>query len=290
MNEAKRQSAEPPLWLTQLREMVEYRAMLRNLIVRDLKVRYKNSILGVLWSLLNPLLMMSVFTLVFSVFRNDQTPAYPVFILVGLLPWNLFQGSVAGGAHIILGNANLVKKIYFPRAILPTASVISQLVNFLISVTVLIILLYVYGLGLTRYALWLPFILLTQLIFTLGLVYFLSSAYVYLRDIGMILDVALSAWFFLTPVIYPLERYTTITLSGFTFNPAVIMRWLNPMASIIDAYRTVLWGTVGPSGAMSGAANMDLGYMGRTFITSIIVFICGFLIFCRLERDFGENL
>ena len=185
-------------------ELIHYRYLLQNLVVRDLKVRYKSSVLGVLWSLLNPLLMMCVFWLVFGVFANRQIRQYPVFVLTGLLPWNFFSASVVGGAYAILGNATLIKKVYFPRELLPVSLVLSNLVNFLIAYLVLIVALYASGLGLTRYALWLPIILLAQLLFTLGLVFFLSAAHLFFRDIAMILDVGMLALFFLTHLFFTL--------------------------------------------------------------------------------------
>ena len=115
------------------RELVRRRFLLRNLIVRDLKVRYKNSVLGVLWSLLNPLLMMVVFSLVFGALSPNGPRQYPVFFLVGLLPWNFFSGALLSGTASITSNQHLVKKVYFPREILPIAAVLSNLVNFFIA-------------------------------------------------------------------------------------------------------------------------------------------------------------
>ena len=150
----------------QMRELVKYRYLLQNLVVRDLKVRYKNSLLGVLWSLLNPLLMMVVFTAVFTIaFRNDSIRQYAVFILVGLLPWNFFKNSLMGATVSITSNANLIKKVYFPRQLLPIASVLANFVNFLLAFAVLIPLLYIFDIGLTKFALWVPLLLLTQMIY-----------------------------------------------------------------------------------------------------------------------------
>lgn len=277
-------------WRTRLREIVAYRSMLRNLVLRDLKARYKNSLLGVLWSLLNPLGLMLVFTVLFTVLNSSSENAvrqFPVFVLVGLLPWNFFNGALISGAISITGNASLIKKVYFPREIIPIGTLLSNLVNFLIGVSILVAFLYIYGLGLTIHALWVPVILFTQLIFTLGLVFLLSALAVFYRDVLMILEVVMTAWFFLTPVFYPFEFFgTSRTVLGITFNAAQIMRWLNPMASIIDAYRTVLWGnkdSIGP-------AAMYPPYLLRTFLTSLIILIIGYAIFIRTEHLFGEKL
>ncbi|MBP6016569.1 MAG: ABC transporter permease [Candidatus Promineofilum sp.] len=270
-----------------LRELQQYRYLLRNLIARDLKVRYKNSVLGILWSVLNPLFLMVVFTVVFSVLAGNQIRDYPIFVLTGLIPWNFFSGSLTSGTTAITGNSGLVKKVYFPRELLPTAAVLSNLVNFLFAFLVLIVFLYIFGIGLTVHALWVPLILLTQIIFTLGLALLLGSLTVFYRDVLMILEVVMLAWFFLTPVFYSLETFgQSSTLLGVTFVPAQLLRWINPMASIIDGYRTVLWGTYTSNGPVA----MYPPYLLRTFVTSVIVFIIGYGVFNRLNPLFGEKL
>jgi lipopolysaccharide transport system permease protein len=275
-------------WRGQLRQIIKYRYLLSNLVRRDLKVRYRNSVLGILWSLLNPLLMMLVFSLIFGrLIPRQDIRQYYVFFLVGLLPWNFFSGSVLSGTVSITSNGPLIKKVFFPRELLPAAAIFSNLVNFLIAFLVLAGFLYVSGLGLTIYALWLPAILVTQLIFILGLVLLLSALHVFYRDVVMILDVVMLAWFFLTPIIYPLDWLgTTQTIMGISLNPAVVMRWINPMASIIDGYRTVLWGTTGSN----GAAAMDPIYLLRTFVTAVIIFVIGYAVFARTQHLFGEKL
>lgn len=274
-------------WRQHLRELLQYRYLLRNLVERDLKVRYKNSLLGVLWSLLNPLLIMVVFWLVFSKFLSDNIREYHIFILVGLLPWNFFSASVISGTNAIMQNTTLVKKVYFPRELLPVAAVLSNLVNFSLAFIVLLVFLYIAGLGLTVHALWVPVLLLTQIIFVLGLVLGLSAAHVFYRDIAMILDVVMLGWFFLTPVVYSLDRFgSSTTILGVTFDPAVFMRWVNPMASLIDGYRTVLWGSLQSNGPVS----MDPAYLARTFVTAVIVCAAGYWFFQRTQHLFGEKL
>lgn len=274
-------------WRLKIAELWHYRYLLYNLILRDLKARYKNSILGVLWSLLNPLGMMLVFTIVFRVLGNDSSRQYPVFILVGLIPWTFFNGSLFSGSTSIIGGSSLIKKVYFPRELLPLSALFSNLVNFFFALIVLVVFLYAYGLGLTWNALWVIPILFIQLLFTLGCILLLSALNAIYRDILMILDVVLTAWFFMTPVFYSLELFgNSRTISGITFNPAQVLRWINPMASIIDAYRTVLWGTSGSNGPV----DMNPIYLLRTLITAVIVFIIGYAVFLRLEDSFGEKL
>ncbi len=273
---------------TKLQELIDYRYLLQNLITRDLKVRYKNSVLGVLWSLLNPLLMMMVFSIIFTVaFARDDVRQYPVFFLVGLLPWQFFTGSLITGTVSITANGALLKKIFFPREMLPVAAVLSNLVNFSFALIVLVVFLYASGLGLTWYALWVFPLLITQIIFVLGLAFLLGSINVFYRDVMMILDVVVLAWFFLTPIMYPLDLFgSTQTFMGITFDPGQVMRWLNPMASIIDGYRTVLWGNM----QSTGPVPMHIPYVIRTFVTSVIVFFVGYGFFLRMESMFGEKL
>lgn len=271
-----------------LRELYAYRYLLKNLVIRDLKVRYKNSFLGIIWSLLHPLLMMTVYTLLFTVLiPNESLPKYPIFILVALIPWQFHTGTLSTGVHAITSNAPILKKVYFPRILLPTATLFSNLVNMLLASVVLLVLLFAFGVGLTIHALWVPVILLIQIIFLLGLTYLVAALQTFYRDTAMILEVGLLAWFFLTPVFYPFERFGTQSeIWGFVFNPARLMRWLNPMASIIDGYRTVLWGTV----SSNGPASMDPLALLRTFVTAVLVFIIGYSVFSRSEHLFGEKL
>ena len=271
-----------------MREIVTYRYLLKNLVIRDLKARYKNSILGVVWSLLHPVLMMAVYTVLFTILiPNEDIEIYPIFILVALIPWQFHTGTLMSSANAITGNAQIIKKVYFPRILLPIATLLSNLVNLLLASLVLLVLLYAFGLGLTIHALWVPLILLTQMVFLLGLSLIVSTLQTFYRDTLMILEVGLLAWFFLTPVFYPFERFgSNAILWGISFNPARVMRWLNPMASIVDGYRTVLWGNVGGN----GPASMDPLALLRTFITAVLIFIIGYTIFSRSEHLFGEKL
>jgi ABC-type polysaccharide/polyol phosphate export permease len=262
--------------------------LLKNLVIRDLKVRYKNSFFGIIWSLLHPLLMMLVYTILFTILIPDESiNKYPIFILVALIPWQFHTGTLNNSAQSITGNAAIVKKVYFPRILLPMATMLSNLVNLLLASLILLVLLFAYGVGLTVHALWVPLILFTQMTFLLGLSLIISALQTFYRDTAMILEVGLLAWFFLTPVFYPLERFSAnAQLLGLTFNAPRVMRWLNPMASIIDGYRTVLWGTL----KGNGPASMDPLALLRTFITAVLVFIIGYTIFSRSEHLFGEKL
>lgn len=263
-------------------ELYRYRELIRNLVVRDLKVRYKNSVLGVLWSLLNPLLMTLVFTVVFTLMipSDSDIPAYPVFFMCGFLPWTFFSSAVAGATGSIVGNAHLIKKVYFPREILPLSEVLSNLVNFLVALIVLFGMLIVFRIGFTTAALMLPLIVLIQTFFVLGMALLLSTANVFYRDTEHILGIVLQAWFFLTPVFYPITILPeSANVLGMTVDIQLWARRLNPMASLIASYRDVLY-----RGELTG-----LDFFLRTAVQCIGVLVVGYLVFCRYSSVFGEE-
>ncbi len=263
-------------------ELVRYRELLRNLVIRDLKVRYKNSVLGFLWSLLNPLMMMVIFTVVFTIMLpNNTIDRFPVFVLCALLPWNFFSSSVMTSVHSVVGSAHLIKKIYFPREVLPLSTVLANLVNFLLAMVVLFAMMFVFKTPFTVWVLLLPVIILVQVIFTLGLAFFLSTLNVFYRDTAAIMDVAVLAWFFLTPVFYPitiLPHYRA--LFGLSLDIQRLAYILNPMASLIASYRVILYHGAPPA----------LDFLSRTFVTAIAFLVIGYLFFLHYSRVFGEEL
>ena len=266
----------------QIREIYQYRELLRNLVVSDLKARYKNSVLGLFWSLLNPLGMMLVFTLIFGLLvPNVQIERYPLFLLCGLLPWNYFSASVQGSLYSVLGNAGLVKKVYFPRAILPIATVLSQLINFLLAFVILFAALVIFQSNFSPWLWLLPFVLLIQTIFTIGVALILSTLNVFYRDTSMIMDVVMLAWFFLTPVFYSTALLpNSVTVLGVTLNPQRLLYILNPMASLVNMYRDLLyWGY-----------RTDLDFFLRSAVTAIVVLLFGAWFFRRYSDRFGEEL
>jgi lipopolysaccharide transport system permease protein len=267
--------------INRIAEVYHYRELIRNLVIRDLKVRYKNSVLGILWSLLNPLLMTIVFTVVFTLMLRNDTPNYPVFFMCGYLPWSFLSESVVGGTNSIVGNAHLIKKVYFPREVLPLSDVLSGLVNFLLALIVLFGMILVFRVGLTASVLLLPVVIVAQVLFSLGLVFFLSTANVFYRDTQHIMQVVMQAWFFLTPIFYPIDIIPeSATVLGITIDLQLWVRRLNPMASLIASYRDILL-----RGAVPG-----LDFLFRTVITCLAVFVIGYLIFCRYSKVFGEEV
>lgn len=271
-----------------LAELVRYRELLKNLVARDLKVRYKNSVLGFAWSLVNPLLMMLVFTVLFTfMMPQSDVHKFPVFILCAILPWNFFSSSVMGSINSIVDNAHLIKKVYFPREVLPISAVLSNLVNFLLALLVLFAMLFVFGIGLTRWALYLPLVIFIQLIFTLGLALILSTLNVFYRDTAVIMEVLLLAWFFLTPVFYPIDILPhQRPFLGLNLDVWRLTHWLNPMASLIASYRTILYGSYG--GGPPGPPALD--FLFRTFLTAVAFLVIGYLFFIRYSRVFGEEV
>ncbi len=267
--------------LVHARELLRYRNLIVNLVLRDLKVRYKNSIFGFLWSLLNPLGMMLVFTIVFTVLLPSQVERYPIFLLCGLLPWNFFSSGVMVGINSITGNANLVKKVYFPREVLTISSVLANLVNFLLGLVVLFGVLLVSRAVFSPWLWLLPLIILIQTCFVLGVALVLSTLNVFYRDTIMIMDVVMLAWFFLTPVVYPVASLpTNYQLWGMTIDVHRWMYILNPMASLIAAYRDLLyWGY-----------RTDLDFLTRTAVTAVAVLAFGYWFFVRFRDRFGERV
>ena len=274
--------------LTRLRELWTYRDLIYNLVVRDLKVRYKNSALGILWSWINPLLMMLVFTFVFTVLAggSSRLPDYPAFLLSGYLAWNLFSASVMGSVSSIVGNSHLVKKVYFPHEILPIANVLSKLVNYLLALPVFFVLTIVLGRNPTKWVLLLPAVILIQLFFTLGISFILSAINVFYRDTQIMMEVVILAWFFMTPIFYPINQVAPegVTIGNIiTLNSFEVQRWLrllNPMASIVASYRDVLYWGVRPG----------IDFFARTAMTGLFFFVAGYLIFLRFSPVFGEEV
>jgi ABC-type polysaccharide/polyol phosphate export permease len=269
-------------------ELYGYRELIENLVIRDLKVRYKNSVLGFLWSLVNPLLLMIVFTAVFTVMLPSwQVPNFPVFILCALLPWNFFNTSLIGAIHSISGNGHLIKKVYFPTEILPISTVMSNLANFLLALPVLFLFMFVFRVPITANILYLPLIIIVQVVFMLGVALVLATLNVFYRDTSVIMEVLLQAWFFVTPIFYPIEvlpEWTTVLNLALPVRRLVYI--LNPMASIIASYRSVLYGFA--DGSPPAPPAFD--FFARTALTAILCLGIGYLIFTRFCRRFAEEV
>lgn len=263
------------------RELWGFRSLVWNLVIRDLRVRYKNSALGVLWSLLNPLLMMVVFTAVFTVMRGQSVDDFPVFVLIGLLPWQFFSNSIVAATGSIVGNAHLITKVYFPREVLVISAALSNLVNFLLALLVLLPIMLLFHMPLTRWMLLLPVVIFVELIFSLGVGFIVATSNVFYRDVQMIMEVVLLAGFFLTPVFYSLDILPrSYMLFGMNIDVWRMTYYLNPMASIIANYRVILYQGSPPA----------FDFLLRTFFTSVIFLLIGLLVFYRYQSRFSEEL
>ncbi|MDK8181677.1 ABC transporter permease [Paenibacillus sp. UMB4589-SE434] len=257
--------------INSLRQLYAYRQMLYSLVLTDLRTRYKGSLLGFLWTFLNPLLMLVVYSVIFSTIMRINIENYPMFLFIGLLSWNFFSNSIIASAGVVIRQGNLVKKIYFPRIILPLSVVGAGLVNFLLSIVILVPALYLFGLPLSVNAIYFLLILVIQTIFTIGLSFIVSSLNVYFRDLEHILTILLMVWFYLTPVLYTADMVPVQFKYLFE---------LNPMNPIITAYHNIFYDHITP----------DFLSLAIIFIIGIIMLISGSLLFQRLQKKFAEEL
>jgi ABC-type polysaccharide/polyol phosphate export permease len=244
----------------------------RNFVVRDLKARYKNSVLGFLWSLANPLLMMTVYLIVFTKLFPQAKENFALFLLSGQLAWAWCTSSVMGGVFSITGSPHLIKKVYFPRELLPLSVVLSNGVNFLLTLIPLVLIAIASGRPPNYLVALLPVVMLIQLVFQTGLALFFGCLNVYFRDTEQIMDVVMLAWFFLTPIFYSLEDFNSPNTR--------LLYILNPMASIISTYRLIFYYQAPP----------DFLFVLRMAAQALIAFVIGYWFFRRNSADFGEEV
>ncbi len=270
-------------------EIWGYRELIRNLVLRDLRARYKGSALGYLWTQLAPLGMMLVYVVVFSLLMPGGIALYPVFIIVALLPWNYTAEAVIGGTRSVIDSAALVKKVYFPREVLPLASVLSALLNYLLSLPMMLLVMAVVqlvGIGRLNVAwsfAYLPVLVLIQTVLLAGLALLLGALAVFFRDVVHLVGIVVNIWFFLTPVIYPLGAFG----EGLAVR---LVRWLNPMASLIEFYREVLYGSPVPVDQIPTPGLPALTSVLRVAVTALLYLTAGYWVFQRVSRRFGEEL
>ena len=256
----------------QLRDLADHRDLLSLLVRKELKVKYRGTMLGMLWSLFNPLLLMAVYTAVFSVITRFPMPNYPIFLLAALLPWTAFAASLSSSVRSIVGHGNLVRRIRFPVAVLPTSMVIANVVNLLPGFAILLVFALFSRQPLGLPLVGLPLLVVLQLMFTLGVALVLSALNVYFRDLEYLVGVALMVWFFGTPVLYP--------LSAFAGKPVGVLIKLNPMTWLIDSYQRIWHANQWPDGRYL------LGFAAAACLTLVI----GGLVFGRASRRFAEEV
>jgi lipopolysaccharide transport system permease protein len=255
----------------QLIEIFKYKGMLWNLIVKELNARYKRSIIGFFWSFLNPILMMMVYSLVFSTVMRVNIQHYELFLLTNLLPWTFFQTSLISAMTSIVNNSNLVKKVYFPHEVLPFSVILANLINFLLSLLVLLIAFVLLNISIHHTVVFLPFIIVIELMMVMGLGLILAALNTFFRDVEHIANVFLFAWFYVTPVLYPLNLV-----------PKNYSLWfqLNPMSPIIDAYSKIIYLGVQP----------DFRSLGVISLVACLLLYFGLKIFGCVKRSFAEEI
>lgn len=252
-------------------KIYKYRELLKTNVKKEIRGRYKNSFLGILWSFLNPLLQLAVYSVIFGALLAGGDKTYHIYICVALIPWTYFTTTISQAAFTIIGNGDIIKKVYFPREILPISVVTSGAVNFLISTIIILAFVLGAGLGLTKYIILYPFVLLIQYILLLGISFIVSSITVYFRDLEHIIGVVLMAAFYATPIVY--------RLSDLPANLQVIMQ-LNPMTHLINAYRDIFYYHQMP----------DMKILLILLGISVILTVIGYFIFKKLQKGFAEEL
>ena len=260
-----------------LRQLLRYRALIQSLVARELKARYRGSVLGFFWSFINPLLLLVIYTFVFTVVLPGAHPRelepFALFMFCGILPWTWFSSSLLESSTVLVSGGNLIKKVMFPAEVLPIVTVLAGLVHFCLGLPILAAFLIYYRVAVTPTdLLWFPLIVVIQLVLTIGLALFVSALTVHFRDVRDLLANLLTLWFFATPIIYPLSQA-----------PERVRRLLNvnPFTHLAVAYQEVLFT---PGAFMEGRRLLAVG------AASIVVFLFGYFVFDRLRDTFAEEV
>jgi len=262
--------------LRNLAGLVRYRGLIQSLVARELKARYRGSVLGFFWSFINPLLLLLVYSFVFKnllAARYEGIDHYELFLFCGLLPWTWFSTSLLESSGVLISGGNLIKKVLFPAEVLPIVTVLANMVHFFLGLPILIAFLIYYQRSISvAEVLWFPVIVGVQLIFTIALSLFLSAMTVHFRDLKDLIGNVLTLWFFATPIIYPMH-----------LAPAD-MQWLlnlNPMTHIMRSYQQVMF-FEGPLGHQK--------YLAIVGVLSVLLFLAGYFVFDRLRDSFAEEV
>lgn len=251
------------------KELYQYRELLKTNVKKDIRGKYKGSFLGILWSFINPLLTTFIYAIIFSFLLKSTQEHYVTFIIIGVLPWTWFTYTISY-SNTILMNGGIIKKVYFPREIIPISAVTSGMVNYLISCIIILLFLIFSGIGLNINILFLPLILLVQYILQLGILLIISSIDVYIRDLEYIINFFVQMLFYATPILYSIDMFGHY-------------KWilqLNPLTTIIGAYRDIFYYQTMP----------DFISLGLVFIVSFIILLIGILVFKKLEKGFAEEV
>ncbi len=277
-----------------LRELWGYREILANLVRKELKVKYTASFLGAVWSLLNPMVFLGVFSFVVLVLDN-RVPDFPVFLLSGLLAWNLFSASLLAGSSSVIDNSNLVKKVAFPREILPLASVGVALVDFVLQTGVLVVFIVVSGHGIGAQALVLyPLAFVTLLVFTTAVTLWSSAVNVRYRDVGHLLNIGLLVWFWVTPIVYQAALVQQELAAREVGGVSLWHLYLaNPLAPIVLGFQRALYGAPVQQGQQvlpDVSVAWQAGVLAIVLAVSSVLLLLAWRSFFRRAGDFAEEL
>ena len=255
------------------KELYQYREFLKDNVKKEIRGKYKGSFLGVLWSFVNPLLMTLVYAIVFPyLMRGAGYEHYTTFLIIGILAWNWFSVSIAQGTFVILGNSGIIKKVYFPREILPISVVASGMINFMISLLIIAIFVICSGIGFSWHLIYLPLIIITQFFLTLAIVFVTSSIDVYIRDIEYIINFIVQMLFYATPILYSIDLFKGTALYS-------ILKF-NPMGVIVNSYRDILYWHNIP----------HLKSLMIVLIFSVVMCYLAYKFFIKLSKGFAEEV
>jgi homopolymeric O-antigen transport system permease protein len=260
-----------------LRNLLKYRGLIQSLVVRDLKARYRGSVLGFFWSFVNPLLLLLIYTFVFTVVLPGTHPKeiepYALFMFCGILPWTWFSSSLLEASGVLIAGGNLIKKVLFPAEVLPIVTVFANMVHFFLGLPILAVFLVYYRVPLDASQLaWFPLVVLTQLLLTLGLALIVSALTVHFRDLKDILSNLLTFWFFATPIIYPMSMAPGMGRTLLN---------LNPFTHLAVSYQEILFYD-GPYGHWR--------WLLALLVASAALFLAGYFLFDRLRDSFAEEV
>lgn len=250
--------------IPKIKEILDWRELLFNLALRDLRAKYRQATGGFGWMLIRPLVQMLIFSFIFGVVFKIKIERYPLFLLSGLFAWSFLHSCLDGASHSILTNANLVKKAYFPREILPLSIILANLANFLFSLVILFLFSFLLKVRLSSAIIWLPLIILIQIILTMGLAFLVSSLNACFREVQFIMETLILIWFYATPIVYSLDMVKKALPGNLTQ-----FYLLNPITGIISSYQNIFVYGLRP----------DLGLLLNSLFISLVIFILGFLIF-----------
>lgn len=262
--------------VAEVKSLLKWRELLGQMVLREIKARYKQSILGYFWVILNPLAQMLVMSFAFSLILRIPTNSaehipYSIFLFTALLPWNLFANSLTGAVNSLVNSSTLITKVYFPRTILVISSIVAKFVDFLFALIILVSFLIIFKISININVLWVIPIFFIQQLFTLGISFFVSASNLLYRDIQYLLNLVVFLWFYATPVIYPADLVP---------DKYRLIFQLNPMAVIINAYRQVILSNNSPNYSSIWIA----------FMLSLLTLIIGFSYFKSREKIFADNI